>query len=138
MPGVTVTAETYGAHDGGPDVIVVRVDDREVGAYCIADDVEEERANMERMVRAIYAAGMREGAKRITMLQQSWRDGGESARTQSDRPRGRRARGRAQILRLLADVASGGWEDEHGRKMSTAAAREAITVLRWSWGMLEE
>lgn len=65
MPGVTVTAETYGAYDGGPDVIAVHVDGREVRAYCIADDVEEERASMERMVRAIYAAGMREGAERM-------------------------------------------------------------------------
>src|SRR5690606_29223033 len=61
MKGITVTAETYGAHDDGPDVIAVRVDGREVGAYCIADDAEAERASMERMVRAIYRAGMREG-----------------------------------------------------------------------------
>jgi|SRR5690606_28640959 len=65
MPGVTVTSETYGAHDDGPDVIVVHVDGREVGAYCIADDAEAERASMERMVRAIYRAGMREGAERM-------------------------------------------------------------------------
>ena len=42
-------------------------------------------------------------------------------------------RGRAQILRLLADVASGGWEDEDGREISTDAAREAIAVLRQLW-----
>jgi len=65
MKGITVTAETYGAHDDGPDVIVVRVDGREVGAYCIADDAEAERVSMERMARAIYRAGMREGAERM-------------------------------------------------------------------------
>lgn len=54
---VTVTCEAFGLDDD-PDVIVVRIDGAEVGAYCIADDPEAERQSMERMVRLVQAAAV--------------------------------------------------------------------------------
>jgi len=49
-----VTTDTYGMHDDGPDVIVVRLDDgTEIGAHCIVDNPEQERAGMEWMLKEI-------------------------------------------------------------------------------------
>jgi len=106
-------------------------------------DCDRDRAAILRLLADVASGGWEDedghemstdaAREAIAVLKQSWCDGGESARTQSDRPRGRRARGRAQVLRLLADVASGGWEDEDGREISTDAAREAIAVLRQLW-----
>lgn len=53
---ITVTAETYGNDCEESDVIVVRVDGVEVGAYCIVEDAERERLIMKRMVEAIATA----------------------------------------------------------------------------------
>ena len=55
---VAVELDTYGTHDEGADVVVVRLDGQELGAWCIADSAEAERASMETMVRAVERAAV--------------------------------------------------------------------------------
>lgn len=50
MP-ITVTIEDY----GDEDVIVVCIDGKEIGAYCIVDNAEAEKESMQKFVDAIAA-----------------------------------------------------------------------------------
>lgn len=43
------------------------------------------------------------------------------------------ARSRAAILRLLAGLARGGWEDEDGRPVLPEVASDAAATLRHAW-----
>ena len=55
--GFTVTADDLSGNGDGDDAIVVRVNGREVGSYCIVEDARRERWLQEKTVLAIHDDG---------------------------------------------------------------------------------
>lgn len=73
--GVRVVCEELGAHGDGSDALVAYLDDgTEINAWCIVDDAEKERADLERRLQRIYRAGLERAVEIVVEQRRFWGD----------------------------------------------------------------